>query len=161
MESSSVKGMGWFHEYITVSINYILLTIQAKLLLELTEKQNLTQMVKDSTRNLNILDLVFTDYPTMIGNIDHIKHNVLTDHDTLIFTIDIENFEHQDDKKVNFCSTKILNYKIENMTVEKIAQAKIFLREQDWENVTAESLTDKLEEMVITFCEARSVKKVS
>ena len=161
MESSSVKGMGWFHEYITVSINYILLTIQAKLLLELTEKQNLTQMVKDSTRNLNILDLVFTDYPTMIGNIDHIKHNVLTDHDTLIFTIDIENFEHQDDKKVNFCSTKIPNYKIENMTVEKIAQAKIFLREQDWENVTAESLTDKLEEMVITFCEARSVKKVS
>ena len=82
---------------------------QAQLLLELTEKHNLTQMVKDSTRNLNILDLIFTDYPAMIGNIDHIKHNILTDHDTLLFKIYIENFEHQDNKKVNFCSTKIPN----------------------------------------------------
>ena len=47
------------------------------------------------------------------------------------------------------------------MTVEKIAQAKIFLSEQDWNSVTAESLTEKLEEMVMTFCEAKTVKKLS
>ena len=29
------------------------------------------------------------------------------------------------------------------MTVKKIAQAKIFLSEQDWNSVTAESLTEK------------------
>ena len=58
--------------------------------------------------------------------------------------------------KKNFCSTEIPLYKTNNLTVEQIIKGKEFLSYQDWSNVTAESLTSKLEEVVMLVCEPRN-----
>ena len=60
---------------------------QALKLLELTDSWSLSQKVTEGTRKANILDLVLTDSSDMIHEIDHIKHDKLTDHDTLVILI--------------------------------------------------------------------------
>ena len=48
-----------------------------------------------------------------------------------------------------------------NITVEKLAEAKAFLEAKDWSNVTAKSLTDAMEETVMKYCELKTAKKVN
>ena len=47
------------------------------------------------------------------------------------------------------------------MTVEQIAKVKEHLNDYDWENVTAQSLTDVIEEAVMKFCDLKSKKKLN
>ena len=134
---------------------------QAIALLNFTERMNLSQMVKDSTRIDNILDLVLTDCMDVIEDISNVKHDKLSDHDSLILELNITSKKEIDEPKKNFCFTQIPLYDINSMSVEKLAEAKAFLESKDWNNVTAQSLTDTIEETVMKFCELKSAKKVT
>ena len=70
---------------------------------------------------------------------EHIKHDKLSDHDTLVI-----------------CITDIPLYKTENLSVEQIVKAKDLLRNQDWSDVTAEELTRKIYEAVKLVCTLRN-----
>ena len=72
---------------------------QAMALLEFTERMNLEQMVKDSTRNDNILDLILTDCMEVIEDIVNIKHDKITDHDTLIVELNVQNKNENNEPK--------------------------------------------------------------
>ena len=52
-----------------------------------------------------------------------------------------------------FASQKIPLYNTDNMTVEQIANVKEHLDSYDWEDVTAQSLTDAIEDTVMKFCD--------
>ena len=92
----------------------------------------------------------------MIVGISHIEHVDTTDHGTLILRLrDLNLKTGLQERKKNFCSTVIPDYKTGNMTVDQITKAKEFLREQNWDKVTAEILTKKIEEAVILVCDPR------
>ena len=129
--------------------------LQASLLLDFTSKWNLTQIVKDSTRLNNTLDLIFTDCLELFGNISIDKHVNLSDHDTIIAELHVETKETIDEERKNFCFTKIPEYKTENMSPKQIAKAKEYLKDINWEGVTADSLTKVIEDMVVKFCSPR------
>ena len=93
---------------------------QAMALLEFTERMNLEQMVKDSTRNDNILDLILTDCMEVIENIVNIKHDKITDHDTLIVELNVQNKNENNEPKKNFCFTEIPLYNINGISSEKL-----------------------------------------
>ena len=57
---------------------------QAMRLLELTNNWGLAQKVSERTRKENVLDLVLTDSSDLICNIDHVKHDKLSDHEMLV-----------------------------------------------------------------------------
>ena len=81
---------------------------QALKLLDLTDAWGLDQKVTDGTRKTNVLDLVLTNSNSLVCNIEHIKHDKLSDHDTLL--INIENPSDTKEKhkmRKNFCSTEI------------------------------------------------------
>ena len=134
---------------------------QAIALLNFTERMNLSQMVKESTRVDNILDLVLTDCMDVIEEISNVKDDKLLDHDSLIIEINITSNNEIDEPKKNFCFTQIPLYDINNMSVEKLAEAKAFLESKDWNNVTAQSLTKTIEETVMKYCKLKSAKKVT
>ena len=48
-------------------------------------------MVKESTRIDNIIDLVLTDCTDVVEDITNVKHDKLSDHDTLIIELIISN----------------------------------------------------------------------
>ena len=130
---------------------------QALKLLDLTDAWGLEQKVTDGTRKANILDLVLTNSDNLVYNIDHIKHDKLSDHDTMVINIENPNNVKEKHKmRKNFCSTEIPRYKTNNLTVEQIVKGKEFLRNQDWSEVTAESLTEKIEETVKLICDLRN-----
>ena len=79
---------------------------QARALLNMTERMNLNQMVKEGTRLNNILDLVLTDDMEVIGDITNIKHDKLSDHDTLVIDLNISHSDDKEEPKKNFCFTK-------------------------------------------------------
>ena len=79
---------------------------QARALLNMTERMNLNQMVKEGTRLNNILDLVLTDDIDIIGDINNIKHEKLSDHDTLVIDLNISHNKDKDELKKNYCLTK-------------------------------------------------------
>ena len=87
----------------------------------------------------------------VIQDITNEKHDKLSDHDTLVIELNISNNKEIDESKKNFCFTQIPLYNINNITVEKLAEAKAFLEAKDWSNVTAKSLTDAIEETVMKF----------
>ena len=134
---------------------------QAIALLNFTERMNLSQMVKESTRVDNILDLVLTDCMDVIEEISNVKHDKLSDHDSLIIELNITSNNEIDEPKKNFCFTQIPLYDINNMSVEKLAEAKAFLESNNWNNVTAQSLTKTIEETVMKYCDLKSAKKVT
>ena len=134
---------------------------QAMALLEFTERMNLEQMVKDSTRNDNILDLILTDCMEVIENIVNIKHDKITDHDTLIVELNVQNKNENNEPKKNFCFTEIPLYNINGISSEKLTEAKVFLDSKDWTNATAETLTKAIEETVVKFFEPKVTKKVN
>ena len=72
---------------------------QAIALLNFTEGMNLSQMVKESTRIVNILDLVLIDCTDEIEDITNVKHDKLSDHDTLIIELNISNKKEIDEPK--------------------------------------------------------------
>ena len=113
-------------------------------------------MVKNSTHESQILDHVFSNNTDMIGEINHDKHSNLSDHDTLIIETNYDNNDVEEEHKTNFCSTNIPLYMIEDMDEEQVFKAKEFLETQDWMNVTPESLTKTIEEMVKKFCSLRN-----
>ena len=60
-------------------------------LLDLTDAWGLEQKVTVGTRKANILDLVLTNSDNLVCNIDHIKHDKLSDHDTMVINIENPN----------------------------------------------------------------------
>ena len=131
-------------------------TNQAANLIDFSKKWNLTQMVKNNTRDGNILDLIFTNNSDMICEISHDKHSKMSDHDTLIVNTNYDYDNKEEEHKKNFCSTEIPLYNTEDMDNDQINKAKEFLEAQDWDNVTPESLTKTIEEMVKDFCKLRN-----
>ena len=61
--------------------------IQAVKLIEMCEKRCLIQKVSESTRQERILDLVLTSEEELIDDIKHIRHEKLSDHDTMIINL--------------------------------------------------------------------------
>ena len=104
-------------------------------------------MVKNSTCDGNILDLIFTNNSDMICEISHDKHSKMSDHDMLIVNTNYDCDNKEEEHKKNFCSTEIPLYNTEDMDNDQINKAKEFLEAQDWDNVTPESLTKTIEEM--------------
>ena len=47
------------------------------------------------------------------------------------------------------------------MTTEQIVNIKEYIDSYDWENVTAQSLTDVIEEAVVKYCDLKSKKKLN
>ena len=59
----------------------------------------------------------------------------------------------------NFATTLIPLYKTENLHSETIKKIKHDLSNTDWINVNADSLTKKIEEVIIQHCEKRGAKE--
>ena len=51
----------------------------------------------------------------MIGDINHDKHNNISDHDTLVIEKNYDNKETEEEHKQNFCSTRIPLYNTEEI----------------------------------------------
>ena len=133
-------------------------------LIEICEKWCLTQKVSESTRLERILDLVLTSEDDIIEDIKHIRHEKLSDHDTMI--INLSNINDVKDKKFeekkNYCTTKIPEYKTDNFTGEVFDKISDELKNKCWVNVTPESLTEFIEELIVNNCELKNpIKKTS
>ena len=84
----------------------------------------------------------------MISEIIHDKHSKMSDHDTLIVNINYDCDNQEEEHKKNFCSTEIPLHNMEDMDNDQINKAKEFLEAQDWDNVTPESLTKTIKEIL-------------
>ena len=100
------------------------------------------QKVNLPTRESNIFDLIFTDDEEIISEICHEKHHSISDHDTLIVNLRIDSEDKSDEPRVNFGTTKIPEYEIDDLDEDTVKNIRQIFQNYDWKDVTAESLTN-------------------
>ena len=61
----------------------------AALLCSLIHDLSLEQLVHTPTRGPNILDLLLTDFPSLISRVEVVDNLPLTDHDTILFALNV------------------------------------------------------------------------
>ena len=80
----NLPSINWSLTFPTVS------SPTANLMCDLVSDNFLHQMVVDPTRNFNLLDLVFTNQPDIVVGIRVIDNLPLTDHDAVLFTLNVD-----------------------------------------------------------------------
>ena len=134
---------------------------QAVNLIEFCEKWCLVQKVNENTRSNRILDLVFTNSDDLIDDINHIKNEKMSDHDSLVITmsgINDINDKKIEDKK-NFCTTKIPEYNTDVFNGDIFVKISDELSSKCWNDITPETLTDFIEDLIVNNCELRNPER--
>ena len=121
-------------------------------LLSITDTNFMTQCVSEPTRQNNILDLIFTNYVEIFGDIET-KDTILSDHRMIIASTHIsisppvnESCEQSALDKLNFYN-KSINW-------EQISED---LQDTDWssEELDAEQFLNKIYEVITEICQRR------
>ena len=83
----------------------------ANMMCELIRDNYLYQMVVDPTRNQNLLDLVLTNQPDIVKNVQVVENLPLTDHDAIQLSLDIAI------PMQSHCKRLLYNYKKVNLSI--------------------------------------------
>ena len=118
-------------------------------MLEFIEENCLSQWVQEETRKTNILDLIFTNSPTIRGTEILPNSSEISNHNTVIGTFLIaEKAEDGEEEPVNYHKSDLPLYNLDEIGEEGWAEVNKILSNQSSEGV-AEMKADELQEMVM------------
>ena len=110
-------------------------------MIEFVDRFSLTQEVQANTRGENILDVIFTNDPNYIEDIEIISNLKISDHNFIVATTNRDTIKTKENKKVNFCSTNIPLYNLKAGDSENWNRARQEFKEYKYEdNLSVEDL---------------------
>ena len=122
--------------------------IQAQNLIAFTEKWNLTQCVKEPTRESNILDLIFVNSDDMITNIEYIVNSRFSDHSLLVSRVKMDNINERDVEKKSFCDSDIPLYNLHDNCEDRWVKANDWLSNCELNDIELSDFNTVIENMI-------------
>jgi len=122
---------------------------QAVMLIHLSQRFYMEQMVRENTRQNNLLDLVFCSDSNLIINHNQIINNQsFSDHNSIVVTLSLGLKHLEANQRINHSLTTIPEYDIKSGDEEDWLRMNMLLSKINWEEelkgLTVQEITDKL-----------------
>ena len=135
--------------------------VQAKLLLDLSQKLFTEQKMKDPTRKNNILDLFFCNDDELVIDQKFIESVITSDHSLNIIRTNININDQNNMEKPNNnnpYTTEIRLYELLEATDEEWENLRQFFYSHDWIDILQDKSVDEIADIIIKIIE-EGVKK--
>ena len=127
---------------------------QAVMLIKFAEEHFMQQVIKESTRLNNILDLVFCSDPSLIINSRQVVNSrSFSDHNSLIVSLSYGLKEMEEQARTNHTSTTIPDYDLRGGGEEDWTRMNLLLEEIKWEEEMEDKSVEDMTNILLSHLE--------